>query len=88
MRGLVLSGGGAKGAYEVGVIKALEEIGFKPEIVTGTSIGSVNAALYIKGEYRLLNKFWKNLKIKDLVGEEISSEIINDPTKNRIEVIM
>lgn len=87
MRGLVLSGGGAKGAYEVGVIKALEELGFKPNIVAGTSIGSVNAALYIQGGYRLLNRFWKSLKVEDLVGEELPNEIINDPNKNRIEVV-
>lgn len=87
MRGLVLSGGGAKGAYEVGVIKALDEVNFKPDIVTGTSIGAVNAALYIQGGYKLLNRFWKKLKIKDLVGEDFSTEIIEDPNKTRIELV-
>ena len=43
--GLVLSGGGAKGAYEVGVIKALAKFGYEPEVVSGASIGSLNAAI-------------------------------------------
>ncbi|MGN0833158.1 MAG: patatin-like phospholipase family protein [Kiritimatiellia bacterium] len=46
--GLVLSGGGAKGAYEVGVWQALHEAGLDKDItaVSGTSIGAVNAALF------------------------------------------
>ena len=41
--GLVLSGGGAKGAYEVGVYKALKKLHKKINVVTGTSIGAINA---------------------------------------------
>lgn len=46
--GLVLSGGGAKGAYEVGVWSALHETGLANNVtaVSGTSIGAVNAALF------------------------------------------
>jgi len=46
--GLVLAGGGAKGAYEVGVWKAICEIGLDREIVaiSGTSVGGLNAALF------------------------------------------
>ena len=46
--GLVLSGGGAKGAYEVGVWQALHEAGLAGNVaaVSGTSIGAVNAALF------------------------------------------
>jgi NTE family protein len=43
--GLVLSGGGAKGAYEAGVIRALAELGIEPEVISGASIGSVNGAV-------------------------------------------
>ena len=35
-RGLVLSGGGSKGAYQAGCIKALKEFGYDFDIVTGT----------------------------------------------------
>ncbi|EOC7460629.1 patatin-like phospholipase family protein [Vibrio cholerae] len=43
--GLVLSGGGAKGAYQVGVIKALAELGTEIHAVSGASIGSLNGAI-------------------------------------------
>jgi NTE family protein len=43
--GLVLGGGGAKGAYQVGVIRALAEAGFEPWAVAGTSIGALNGAI-------------------------------------------
>jgi len=47
--GLVLSGGGAKGAAHLGVIKALEENGIPIDYVTGTSIGSIVGSLYAMG---------------------------------------
>jgi NTE family protein len=43
--GLVLSGGGAKGAYQVGVLKALKELGIHIDLVAGASIGALNAAV-------------------------------------------
>ena len=43
--GLVLSGGGAKGAYQVGVVKALIELGAQVDVVAGASIGALNAAI-------------------------------------------
>ena len=45
MRGLALEGGGAKGSYEIGAYIALKELGYKFDMVAGTSIGSLNAAL-------------------------------------------
>jgi NTE family protein len=47
--GLVLSGGGAKGLYHVGVMKALEENGVPVDYVSGTSMGSIIGALYATG---------------------------------------
>jgi len=46
---LVLSGGTAKGLAHVGVIKALEEIGIKPDLIVGTSMGSIVGGLYAMG---------------------------------------
>lgn len=43
--GLVLSGGGAKGALHVGVLKAMEEAGLRPDFIAGTSMGSVVGGL-------------------------------------------
>jgi len=41
----VLSGGGARGALQVGAIRALLEAGYRPDVLTGTSIGAANSAL-------------------------------------------
>src|SRR5512136_436224 len=40
----VLGGGGARGAMQVGTLRALFEAGYKPDLLVGTSIGAVNAA--------------------------------------------
>ncbi|MDA3778974.1 MAG: patatin-like phospholipase family protein [Bacteroidales bacterium] len=47
--GLVLSGGGAKGLAHIGVLKVLEEVGIKPDYITGTSMGSIIGGLYSLG---------------------------------------
>ncbi|MCG8410082.1 MAG: patatin-like phospholipase family protein [Bacteroidales bacterium] len=47
--GLVLSGGGAKGLAHIGVLKIFEEVGLKPDYITGTSIGSIIGGLYALG---------------------------------------
>ena len=47
--GLVLGGGGAKGAAEVGALKVLEQAGVKPDFVAGTSIGAIVGGLYAAG---------------------------------------
>ena len=49
-RALVLSGGGSRGAYEIGAWQALEELGVKFDGVYGTSIGAMNAALVAQGD--------------------------------------
>ena len=47
---LVLGGGGARGALQVGALRALLEAGRQPELLVGTSIGAVNAAfLAVRG---------------------------------------
>ncbi len=47
--GLVLSGGGAKGLAHIGVLKVLEEEGLRPDVITGTSMGSLVGGLYAAG---------------------------------------
>ena len=47
--GLVLSGGGAKGIAHVGIIKAMEEEGLRPDFIAGTSMGSIIGGLYATG---------------------------------------
>lgn len=61
--GLVLAGGGGKGAYEIGVWKALKELGIDKHItaVSGTSIGALNAVLFAQGDYEVAENIWLNL---------------------------
>jgi NTE family protein len=47
--GIVLSGGGARGVAHLGILKALEEFGIKPSILSGTSAGAIAGAFYAKG---------------------------------------
>lgn len=47
--GLVLGGGGARGAAHVGVIQVLEEIGIRPDLIVGTSMGAIVGGLYAAG---------------------------------------
>lgn len=57
-RAIVLSGGGAKGAYELGVWKALRKLGISYDIVTGTSIGALNAIMMVQNTYAKCLKLW------------------------------
>jgi NTE family protein len=63
---LVLQGGGALGAYQVGVYQALHDAGIEPAWVIGTSIGAINAAVIAGNpvERRLdrLNEFWRHVE--------------------------
>jgi len=63
---LVLQGGGALGAYQVGVYQALHDAGIEPDWVIGTSIGAINAALIAGNppERRMerLNAFWQHVE--------------------------
>lgn len=58
---LVLSGGGSKGAYSVGVVNALSDLGIHPEIVCGTSSGALSAAMVVAGDEKKLLDIWKHL---------------------------
>src|SRR5437879_4166209 len=72
---LVLQGGGALGAYQVGVYEAMHEARIEPDWVIGTSIGAINAALIAGNapEHRMprLREFWKRVEqgaSHDLLG--------------------
>ncbi len=67
---LVLSGGGAKGAYEIGVYKALKKLHKQIDIVTGTSIGAINGMFVTQKDLRGALKLWKNISFKAIYDEE------------------
>jgi NTE family protein len=59
---LVLSGGGAKGAYEAGVAAALVERGLPIRLVAGSSAGALNAALIAGGQADRLEALWRTVR--------------------------
>ncbi|KAF1050302.1 FAD-dependent oxidoreductase [Xylophilus sp.] len=77
---LILQGGGAMGAFECGVVKALEEEGVFPDIVAGISIGALNGAI-VAGNPRhateALESFWSELAVASpaLLGAEAARAV-------------
>lgn len=73
MRGLVLEGGGIKGAYHAGALKALFENDIYFAGVMGTSIGALNGALIAQNDFQTCYDLWKNAKpslVVDINEEE------------------
>lgn len=68
--GLVLSGGGAKGAYEIGVCLALKKLRKKIDIVTGTSIGAINGVFIAQNSLKEALKFWKTINYNIIFDEQ------------------
>lgn len=75
-KALVLCGGGAKGGYHIGVWKALKEIGYKPQIITGTSVGALNGSLLAIGKDDAITQIWENMNM-ETVFEKKENEDIN-----------
>lgn len=74
--GLVLAGGGAKGAYQMGAWKALREMGITFEAIAGVSIGSINGALIAQGDFDKAMEMWKSVSLDK--GVKIN-EALPDP---------
>ncbi len=85
MYGLVLEGGGAKGAYHVGAYKALKELGVEIGGIAGTSIGALNGAILIQGDLEKLEDIWINTKSSDLFNID-EKAITNLKTFNLQEI--
>ena len=58
MYGIALEGGGARGAYHIGALKALIENGYEISGIVGTSIGSLNGAVVAQGDFDKLYELW------------------------------
>lgn len=87
-RALVLSGGGAKGSYELGVYKALKRLGIRIDIITGTSIGALNGAALVTGDYNKAKKLWLKMSASDVFNYSFRNKkeypkIAKDIIKNK-----
>ncbi len=76
-KALVLGGGGTKGIYECGAVRALRELGKDDwDIITGTSAGALNGVLLVQGDFDALENLYDNLKreqfVKGYLPEHIS----------------
>jgi predicted acylesterase/phospholipase RssA len=67
MKALVLTGGGARGAYEAGVVRGLAEAGQAFDLVCGTSIGAINAAFYAQDLLPELEQTWKSIASRNII---------------------
>lgn len=71
--GLVLAGGGGKGAYQIGAWKALREMRISFDAIAGVSIGSINGALIAAGDMNKAIEFWHNVSVEK--GIKIDGEL-------------
>ncbi|MEA4806105.1 patatin-like phospholipase family protein [Acetobacterium wieringae] len=86
--GLVLSGGGAKGAFEMGVWKALKECDYSLGAVIGTSVGALNAAMIAQDDYDIAMEFWSNLTINQVLdlNEKMTNTYVDQWSKESFDV--
>lgn len=80
--GLVLSGGGAKGAYQAGVLKALSELDVQVDVIAGASIGTLNGAIISAADSQAqaashLRQLW--LELAEITPLRIGSQVLNLP---------
>ena len=93
--GLVLEGGGAKGAYQIGAWKALKEAGIRIKGIAGTSVGALNGALICMGDLEKAEILWENISysqimsVDDKVMEDIfkQKKISRDALKDMMDYI-
>ncbi len=82
--GLVLEGGGARGAYQIGAWRALREAGVKIKGVSGTSVGALNGALVCMGDLEKAEAVWENISYSQVmsVEDEFMERIMSRDFKN------
>lgn len=73
MKAIVLSGGGSKGSYQIGVWRALRKLHIKYDIVTGTSVGALNGALMVQNKFHKAIKLWSKINMQLLFGDEATN---------------
>lgn len=77
--GIVLEGGGAKGAYQVGAWRALREAGVKIKGAAGTSVGALNGALICMDDYDKAQRIWETISYSRVmdVDDELMDQLMN-----------
>lgn len=70
---LALSGGGTRGAYEIGVYKALKEMNINIKAITGTSIGALNGAMLLSSDLKKVEEMYKKIDICNVIDIDKSN---------------
>ncbi|HLR34285.1 MAG TPA: patatin-like phospholipase family protein [Tissierellales bacterium] len=70
MQGLVLEGGGAKGAYHIGAYKAIKEMNIEINGIAGTSVGALNGAMIIQNDFEKAYDLWNNVSYSTVIDAE------------------
>lgn len=70
MYGVVLEGGGARGAYQIGVYKALIEEGIEVGGIAGTSVGALNGAVLVQGDFEKAYELWYDISYSKVIKAE------------------
>lgn len=65
---LVLGGGGARGAYQVGVWQALKELEVSFSLITGTSVGALNGALIVQDDFEVAKDMWEKIETQKILA--------------------
>lgn len=86
-RAIALCGGGTKGAYELGVWRALKELDIDYQIVTGTSIGSIVGALMVTRDYDMACDLWNNICMEDVMKDGVNLTTTVEGMYNQRELI-
>lgn len=82
MHGLVLEGGGAKGAYHIGAYKAIMEMGIEVGGIAGTSVGALNGAMLVQGGYEKAVELWSNMTYSRVI--DANDEAIEKLKKGKL----
>ncbi len=84
--GIALEGGGAKGAFHIGVVQACMECGlWPPAAIAGTSIGAINGAMLVQGDFHKARDLWETLSGSDLFDEDNAKLLYADLRKLNLE---
>lgn len=74
---IALEGGGARGAWQVGAWRALEEAGIRYNAVSGTSVGAINGTLMAMRDLNQAEQIWKDIRFSQIIN-------VDDETMGRI----
>ena len=84
---LVLSGGGAKGAFQIGALEVFYEHGYEFNIISGVSVGALNGAMIATRQFNELQQLWKTIGRNDILESRTIAGVIKQFLLHKIGVM-